>query len=71
MAVSEVNLKVEGMSCNHCKMAVEKALKGLSGVSEADVDLNAKNVRVVYDPGKVDPNKLKASIEDAGYQVVN
>ncbi len=69
MAVAEDNLTVEGMSCNHCKMAVEKALKGLDGVSEAVVDLAAKNVRVVYDPGKVDNGKIKAAIEDAGYQV--
>lgn len=71
MSIAEVNLKVEGMSCNHCKMAVEKALKGLDGVSGADVDLSAKKVRVTYDPGKVDQDKLKAAIENSGYEVVD
>lgn len=70
MAIAEESLKVEGMSCNHCKMAVEKALQGLDGVSGAAVDLTAKNVKVSFDPGKVDKGKIKAAIEDAGYQVV-
>lgn len=39
-------IKVEGMSCNHCKMSVEKALKAIDGVESAIVDLDAKNAVV-------------------------
>lgn len=38
MAMTEEVLKVQGMSCNHCKMAVEKAVKNLPGVSAAEVE---------------------------------
>lgn len=46
MSIENVSLRVEGMSCNHCKMAVEKALRGVAGVSECSVDLGNKTVMV-------------------------
>lgn len=59
---------INGMSCGHCAAAVTKALKGLAGVSEADVDLRTKQATVVYDPAKVSPDALKDAVRDAGYQ---
>lgn len=63
----ETVLKVEGMMCNHCKMHVEKACKGVAGVTDAVVDLAAKQVTVA---GDASVEALKAAIVDAGYQVV-
>ncbi|MFZ5632223.1 MAG: cation transporter [Bacillota bacterium] len=70
MAVTEENIRVQGMSCNHCRMAVEKALKNLPGVSGADVDLAGGTVRVTYDPGSVNHEKIARAIDHAGYKVV-
>lgn len=69
MAMAEEVLKVQGMSCNHCKMAVEKAVKNLPGVSAADVDLPAGTVRVTFDPGAVSHDKIASAIDKAGYKV--
>lgn len=68
--MEQVVLKVEGMSCGHCKMAVEKSLKNISGVQDAVVDLEAKTVKVSYDAGKATRNDLEKAITDAGYEVV-
>ena len=38
--------------CNQCKMTVENACKGVSGVDDAVVDLNAKTVTVTGDASK-------------------
>lgn len=62
-------LHVEGMTCSHCKMAVEKALKTLDGVKDASVDLEAKTVSVDYDSTVIDESDLKRNIADAGYEV--
>ena len=35
-------LKIEGMTCSHCKAAVEKALKAVPGVIDVAVDLEKK-----------------------------
>lgn len=62
-----VTLKVEGMSCGHCKMSVEKAVKSVAGVTGAEVDLGAKQVNVT---GSFDKDAVAKAIENAGYEVV-
>ena len=60
-------IKVNGMMCGHCKAHVETACKGVPGVTDAVVDLDAKNVTVT---GDADAAALKKAITDAGYEVV-
>ena len=62
-------LNVEGMSCAHCKRAVENALKTLDGVQDAVVNLDAHTVTIEHNPGEVTTDSLKNSIRDAGYEV--
>ena len=62
-------IKVEGMTCNHCKMAVEGALKKLNGVDSAVVSLENKNVTVSF-IGDITFDQMKEAIEDQGYDVV-
>lgn len=61
---------VEGMSCSHCVAAVTNAAKGLPGVVSVAVDLGKKEARVEYDDAAVTPEKIRAAIEDQGYDVV-
>lgn len=59
---------IEGMSCNHCVMAVKNALSQIEGVSHVDVELN--NNRAIVE-GETIPNEIiKEKIEDAGYDVI-
>lgn len=62
--MSQMTLKVEGMTCNHCKMHVEEALRGVNGVENAQVDL-AKGEAVVS--GNANREDLVKAVEDAGY----
>ena len=61
-----VKYKVMGMSCGHCKAAVEGELDKLPGVaSNADVDRGI--VEVSYDEEQTSEEQLKGAIEEAGY----
>lgn len=62
-------LTVEGMSCGHCKSAVEKAVRGLPGVMAAEADLEAKTLQVEFDPAKSSLAAIKEAVEDAGYTI--
>ena len=62
-------LKVEGMMCNHCKAAVEKALNAVEGVSAAEVDLEQKTATATL-AGEVADEVLKAAVTEAGYEVL-
>ena len=63
-------IRVEGMTCGHCKMAVEGTLKKLNGVLDAVVNLGEKIVTVSFNEGDVTLEQMKAAIEDQGYDVV-
>lgn len=63
-------LTVEGMSCNHCKNAVEKAVRGLPGVMAAEVDLAAKGLKVEFDAAKSSLDDIKKAVDDAGFKVL-
>jgi copper chaperone len=65
----ENTLNVEGMSCAHCKAAVEGELKALPGIEKANADLALGTVEVRYDVSKVGTEDLKSAIEEAGYRV--
>lgn len=65
----ELVLSVNGMSCMHCVNSIKKAVGGLEGVSNVDVDLEKKLVTTKYDASKVNPDDIIAAIEDEGYNV--
>ena len=62
-------IKVDGMHCNHCKMRVEKALKGLAGVSSAVVNLEAKTAEI-ESASEIDDAAIETAIDDAGFKVI-
>lgn len=68
--MDKVVLKVEGMSCGHCKAAVEKALGGQDGVKAVDVNLEEKKVEVEFIQDKVTIAQIKDIIENEGYDVL-
>jgi copper chaperone len=63
-------INVEGMSCEHCINAITKAVKALNGINSVNVSLKEKTVTVEYDNMKVSLDKIKAEIEDQGYDIV-
>jgi copper chaperone len=43
-------ITVKGMSCEYCEQAVEEALQGISGVSDARADHEAENATIEGGP---------------------
>ncbi len=66
--MNEAAFKIEGMSCQHCVMAVKKAVEGLKGVKSAQVEIGKATVK--YEEGKVRPEDIEKAIKEAGYKVV-
>jgi len=65
--MTELRMKIEGMSCGHCVGAVSRALKELPGVEVDEVTIGAARVR--YEPDAVTPAEIANAVEDAGYSV--
>jgi copper chaperone len=65
--MAETTIKIEGMSCQHCVMAVKKAITGLKGIDQADVNIG--NATVKYDESNVKKEEIEAAIEKTGFKV--
>ncbi|EOD00063.1 heavy-metal-associated domain-containing protein [Caldisalinibacter kiritimatiensis] len=62
-------IKIEGMSCQHCVMAVKNALQQVKGVKTVDVD--SQNSKAVVEVENANDNELKKAVNEAGYDVVD
>ena len=62
----EITYTVTGMSCGHCKAAVEQEVGQVAGVESVEADLDTKLV-VVRGEGLED-SALRAAIDEAGYE---
>ena len=65
--MAETRIAIEGMSCQHCVMAVKKALGEVPGIIESDVQVGTAVVK--YDENKVKKEDIETRIETAGYKV--
>jgi copper chaperone len=66
--MSDTEIKIDGMSCNHCVARVKKALDAIDGVSSAEVEIGKANVK--FDESKITVDAIKETINSTGYKVV-
>jgi len=62
----EKNYKIDGMSCNHCVMAVKKEL---SKLNLAAMEVGIGFAKVNFDETKVSSSDIEKAISTAGYKV--
>jgi uncharacterized membrane protein YraQ (UPF0718 family)/copper chaperone CopZ len=62
---NQVVYKIEGMSCNHCKNSVEKAIKALDNVEDVEVVLGKKEAVVTGNPND---EIVKKTVEELGFE---
>lgn len=59
---------IEGMTCASCVARVEKSIKKISGVENAEVNLATERARVTYSHEKGDSGLIIGAVEDAGFK---
>ncbi len=65
--MANVKLRVSGMTCGHCQAKVENALKSVTGVYSAIIDLPDGEAEVDFDDDAVTTEQLVAAVAKAGY----
>jgi len=61
---------IKGMHCASCVRILEKALKKVDGVTQANVNLATEKATVTYDSAKVTNDHLSSAVEKVGYQAI-
>jgi Cu+-exporting ATPase len=68
--IKKIILPIKGMHCASCAITIEKSLKKISGVKNANVNFASEKANVEYDAGKASEKDLEKAVEDAGYKVI-
>lgn len=68
--MKEMILKIGGMSCGGCAKSIERALGDLAGVAAVNVDWAEAKAQIRFDENQTSLAALIATIEDAGFDVV-
>ncbi|KIF83339.1 heavy-metal-associated domain-containing protein [Noviherbaspirillum autotrophicum] len=61
-------LKVEGMSCNHCVNAVTRSVQEVDAAAKVDIDLSQQTVRVASSASLA---AIQSAVSEAGYPVLS
>ncbi len=65
--LTKLTLSVPDMSCPSCPFTVQKALKKVPGVIQAEVSFEQKKAVVLFDAGRASADQLVQATTDAGY----
>jgi uncharacterized membrane protein YraQ (UPF0718 family)/copper chaperone CopZ len=68
-AMSLKTIKVQGMTCNHCKANVENNLRNLDFITDVKIDLPSGIIEL--DGNNIDLEKVKSTINELGYKYVD
>ncbi|BFH63240.1 heavy metal translocating P-type ATPase [Paenibacillus azoreducens] len=63
----QTTLQITGMTCAACANRIEKGLNKLEGVDGANVNFALERASVTYDPERIGPSDLEATIQKLGY----
>ncbi|UCF19659.1 MAG: copper-translocating P-type ATPase [Gemmatimonadota bacterium] len=65
----QTTLEIEGMHCASCVTHVERALRGVPGVRQANVNLATESANLDYDAAQAGMEDFKRAVEAVGYKV--
>jgi copper chaperone len=63
--MTSLSLKIDGMSCGHCVMSVQKALRALDGVDVQQVLVGSAQLQ--FDPARRKVDDILEAIRDQGF----
>ena len=68
--VLENQFQITGMTCAACATRIEKGLKKMDGVQDANVNLALEKAMVKFDPAVMNPSDIQKKVRDLGYDVI-
>ncbi len=69
--MKSVVLSVPDISCEHCERTITETLTPMEGVRSVAVDIPAKQVRVEFEEGAADVERMKEALAEEEYPVAS
>ncbi|MDA3017870.1 MAG: heavy metal-associated domain-containing protein, partial [Actinomycetota bacterium] len=70
LVMSDIELKISGMTCQNCVRHVKEAISEVSGIKSVEVSLETATAKISSDTAP-DLNALTTAIQAAGYSISN
>ncbi|MEY8346930.1 heavy metal translocating P-type ATPase [Bacillus cereus] len=67
----ETTLQISGMTCAACANRIEKGLKKIEGVEDANVNFALEKTQIKYNADKVGVKEFKEKVQSLGYDIVS
>ena len=64
-----ITMPVTGMTCANCASTIERNVRKLPGISEANVNLATEKLSVIFNPVELDERGIIARVEKIGYGI--
>ncbi|MDD2644269.1 MAG: heavy-metal-associated domain-containing protein [Methanobacteriaceae archaeon] len=64
------DIKVDGMHCNSCVLAVQNSLEDVEGIMKANADLDSGIVKLELDSDNVSSEDINEAVKEVGFKVV-
>lgn len=64
----KTDIKVSGMTCGSCAVAVKSALTKVKGVKNAEVSYEKAQATIVYDDSQTNEQQLREAINKTGFK---
>lgn len=68
-AMVEVNLKIEGMTCDECEASIKKGVTELTGIDSINANFEDSTAFVRFDSSKTNLKEISEAIAKRGYEV--
>jgi Cu+-exporting ATPase len=66
---TKIRLLINGMHCAGCTNSVEKALRNVSGVTEATVQLTTESAEIHYEGNEPPMDQIREAVKKAGFDI--
>ncbi|WP_413828240.1 heavy-metal-associated domain-containing protein [Methanobrevibacter sp. UBA46] len=64
------DIKVDGMHCNSCVLAVQNSLEDVEGILKANADLDSGIVKLELDSDNVSSEDINEAVKEVGFKLV-
>lgn len=68
--MQKINLRVDGMSCGHCEIAIQDAVRKLPGIKKVKADRCKNEITVDYETSLMTLEQIIGTVDSTGYRVI-
>ena len=68
--MEKITLRIEGMACGHCEVAVQNAVRKLPGIKKVKANKRKKESVIEFDEATVTLEQIVGEINSTGYKVI-